>query len=339
MESKLIQNRLNYIDVCKGFGIFSVVFCHIFYRGTLNNIGYLYHMPLFFFISGYLFKIRSDQKKFFVNKFKQFMIPYFIYLLIIYSLQEIFTFKNENLSSKAVLYAIECAGLGGRWLGGFTAVFWFIPCFFMSIVFMNFLLNKFKPKLLPFIVFFCYLLSYINSFWFQSIRFPYDINVVLAIVPFFYVGYVAKSITSNAVLMGAILFGALGVFLIIYGYKNFYDIKSSIYGIPIITFLSSISLILVIVAVSKKIGFFSAVFIELGKASLVIMYLHQPIQILTKMYITDDVYIRILLALGLSYMFYLFAKKYSLTRALFIGSVIDINILVNRRKTLITSST
>lgn len=56
-------NRLDYIDILKGFAIFLMVMAHILigikgnYEQTVSNIIYTFHMPLFMFMSGYVFDL------------------------------------------------------------------------------------------------------------------------------------------------------------------------------------------------------------------------------------------------------------------------------------------
>ena len=49
------MNRKKYIDVLKGIGIFLVVFGHVTHILELREYIWNFHMPLFFFISGFLF--------------------------------------------------------------------------------------------------------------------------------------------------------------------------------------------------------------------------------------------------------------------------------------------
>lgn len=50
-----IKNRISYIDIAKGIGIFLVIWGHIILNGPAYNIIYAFHMPLFFFLSGLVF--------------------------------------------------------------------------------------------------------------------------------------------------------------------------------------------------------------------------------------------------------------------------------------------
>lgn len=51
-----MNNRISYIDIFKGFGIFFVVFGHVTHIGVLREYIWDFHMPLFFFVSGLLYK-------------------------------------------------------------------------------------------------------------------------------------------------------------------------------------------------------------------------------------------------------------------------------------------
>ena len=59
MESDLFEKRIFWIDALRGIGIFLVVLGHTFWKG--HNVIYAFHMPLFFFISGILFKTGGEK--------------------------------------------------------------------------------------------------------------------------------------------------------------------------------------------------------------------------------------------------------------------------------------
>lgn len=72
----MIRDRINWIDMAKGYGILGVIIGHISTPGVTVWI-YTFHIPLFFFISGYLFKKSYSPKIFFNRKIKALLIPYF----------------------------------------------------------------------------------------------------------------------------------------------------------------------------------------------------------------------------------------------------------------------
>lgn len=58
------KKRIEYIDVFKGIGILLMVIGHIGYGNIVRTLIYGYHMPMFFFISGYLYDKSKSKLKF-----------------------------------------------------------------------------------------------------------------------------------------------------------------------------------------------------------------------------------------------------------------------------------
>ena len=81
-----MKSRLGWLDVGKGIGMVLVIFAHDHIPKTLKTFIYTFHMPLFFFLSGFLFspaKYRSSSS-FFISKCKSLIIPYFSFSIIVY---------------------------------------------------------------------------------------------------------------------------------------------------------------------------------------------------------------------------------------------------------------
>jgi putative acetyl transferase len=102
----MAKSRINWIDFGKGFSIFLVLVGHVLlglYQSekfpTANNIlsflvaqVYIFHIPVFFALSGYFFKPVSDLKEFWQYAKKKtiiFGLPYIFYSIIHFSLQKI----------------------------------------------------------------------------------------------------------------------------------------------------------------------------------------------------------------------------------------------------------
>lgn len=82
----IIANRLIWIDWAKALAITFVVFGHIpMEKGHfIQNYIVLFHMPLFFFISGYLTKKEFFNKTTLKKYWRTLIIPYFCYNIIFY---------------------------------------------------------------------------------------------------------------------------------------------------------------------------------------------------------------------------------------------------------------
>ena len=77
-----MEKRLNNIDFLRGIGVILVIFGHIIPVGPVRQIIYTFHMPLFFFISGYLLNTDYAFGVFFKKRIKNILVPYFIFSLI-----------------------------------------------------------------------------------------------------------------------------------------------------------------------------------------------------------------------------------------------------------------
>lgn len=79
------KNRIQYVDLAKGFGIMVVVVYHIFYHlhnmPAINVIS-IFMLPLFFFLSGLFFKEYDGFSEFLVKKINTLLIPFAFFYLI-----------------------------------------------------------------------------------------------------------------------------------------------------------------------------------------------------------------------------------------------------------------
>jgi fucose 4-O-acetylase-like acetyltransferase len=76
-------HRTLWIDFAKVIGIWLVIFGHMKLLVSLINIIYSFHMPLFFFISGYLEKNRNIKENF-INSVKNLIVPYVLLYVLDY---------------------------------------------------------------------------------------------------------------------------------------------------------------------------------------------------------------------------------------------------------------
>lgn len=72
------DSRLNHIDILKGIGIILMVIGHMHYWPNFNKFIFGFHMPLFFWISGYLYHKPTNILIYAMRKVRTLLIPYFI---------------------------------------------------------------------------------------------------------------------------------------------------------------------------------------------------------------------------------------------------------------------
>lgn len=102
------MNRDKHVDVMLAFGIIFVVMGHNYQFQWFYFPAYSFHMAFFFFISGYLFKIKTDIKekvKFVKKKIVTQLLPYYLFNAIFFAVtallksKQIVLAKDFNLST------------------------------------------------------------------------------------------------------------------------------------------------------------------------------------------------------------------------------------------------
>ena len=125
------------VDIAKGIGIIFVVIGHLnhffSYEGLAMTIIYSFHMPLFIFLSGYVFNFHPEvsMKKYCYRRFGQIIKPYFVFAVI--------TFFYDCARNGV----LEPSGIRGIFIGNgidnhlyFDIALWFLPMlFFCNVIF------------------------------------------------------------------------------------------------------------------------------------------------------------------------------------------------------------
>ena len=164
MEQTNENKREIGIDVLKGLGIIFVMIGHIVgvsYFGDIYTYIYSFHMPLFFFISGYL-KYKKIGNKISVlenikKSVKHILIPYYIFLTISIIFSEtivsyIFT-KQIFIAPLDLIDVLKAYFLSSAYLDEipcFNFPLWYLPLFFIATIIFDLLVrNKKTEKYLP----------------------------------------------------------------------------------------------------------------------------------------------------------------------------------------------
>ena len=82
-----MSKRIEYIDIARGIGILLVVMGHNDF-GAISpfayKVIYSFHMPLFFFLSGYFLNTSIGFWNFFKKRFNSLLKPFFFTIFLIY---------------------------------------------------------------------------------------------------------------------------------------------------------------------------------------------------------------------------------------------------------------
>lgn len=131
--------RLPWIDILKGIGIILVVVGHIYSNSTIFKWLYSFHMPLFFFAAGWVYRERSvivDIKR----RIQTVVVPYFSFGILILIYWQVIErrFRDTNISFSESLLGLL---LGKYDKLVFNVHLWFLPCFFVTVVLFNVIVN------------------------------------------------------------------------------------------------------------------------------------------------------------------------------------------------------
>ena len=79
------KSRIPYIDTFKSIGIILMIFDHVGFGKALSHIIHSFHVPMFFFISGFLNKDEKIKKTnfsiFLIKKARTLLLPYLFFSL------------------------------------------------------------------------------------------------------------------------------------------------------------------------------------------------------------------------------------------------------------------
>jgi acyltransferase len=152
------QNRINWIDQLKGFGIILVIYGHNL--PVIESYIYSFHMPLFFFIGG-LFHPSQINFKTVKKRAKQILGPYFLWSFLLFLF---WFFIGSKFGDSVILKYSSVKHFLGIFLaqGDHEYMSWGVPMWFLPSIFLTFLcfgfvrrLKNIKHQILTFIPLIC----------------------------------------------------------------------------------------------------------------------------------------------------------------------------------------
>ena len=180
------------VSIAKALGIILMVMGHAGCPGYLHDFIYLFHMPLFFFLSAYFFrdaKVVDSAGQYVVRKFKNLYLPYIKWSIIFLLLHNLFCrigFYDNSLSWQELFVNVKCS-VRGMWQGErMLGAYWFlISLFWESLLFGLIIWVKHKTKFRYFDLIAVVLLFLVGYYA------PIDLllNREMDILPIFYLGY------------------------------------------------------------------------------------------------------------------------------------------------------
>jgi polysaccharide biosynthesis protein PslL len=330
------MDRKYWIDIAKGIGILCVIAGHTF-SGPLRDALFVFHMPLFFFLSGLLFYPRVNRLGFLGQKAVHLLVPYFAFLLLLFIPRLYHSLLVISNDTDILLETVTNLLWGGYNLKGTAGVFWFVTCLFITQQAVNLILSTRLRRVAAFIFAASMCIGFANSIWFHHWQWAWAANVVFMAAPIVYLGYLlgSRSLSGKATIAAAIL-ALAALIAALMGAPLAMDMKHADYGVPFLSLAAALCIAITVLQVSRwleKSAPIRVIFGTLGRMSMTIMFLHLPVLVLFQDYFhIENQVLLLILAVAIPMIAHWVLERFAWSRAIYLGSLPDFSMLFLRRR-------
>ncbi|MBR1401612.1 MAG: acyltransferase family protein [Prevotella sp.] len=277
------KERLVWLDALKGIGILSIMRVHILGpKDFLQSILYVGAVAMFFIAAGFNFKIPQDTRAAIHNKFMRLLVPYFFYSLVLLIIEHRLNY-NTLIQFFGVFYgrmSLFRDNLNGNTLFLLigNAPMWFLPCMFLSYLWIYLVYCRCKTSLQHYLV--CLLFIFLSAvLYFSPLMLPWSLDTSFLFAVLIIVGYEWRGYFKKSKLF--IVAITLALWVVLYHFFAGSNISIGIYGnygvYSIIPFVAiAICETYALCGVLQMIDntWFVKVFAYMGKHSLRLMCIH-----------------------------------------------------------------
>ncbi len=278
------NTRLRYIDIAKGIAMICIMLGH-WGNSDINRVVYTFHVPIFFFITGFFISSKRSTKDFVKVKFRTLIVPYIltcIVVTIIGTLREWIISRDAVTVLKSMVYA-SLYGAGDSYTSPFyipaIGAIWFLWATFWGSCFMRVSLNFDKYVRLAFVAG-LFVLGYFSR---AICWFPLSIQAGACATLFMYMGFLLKSElqtvskVSKEVKCFGLVFAVVTWFSFIKDFQSFWLVHCDI-GRGIVDIWGCICACSIVILISRiidnKTKYISSFLSYFGKYSLLVLCVH-----------------------------------------------------------------
>ena len=292
-------DRIEYIDIAKGIGILLVALAHAdisLFSPYLHRLIYAFHMPLFFFLSGYFFHPLISFWALFKKRFNTILKPYLITIALIYLASLSFTNMRFATVFERIVKSLYGTGYYIDWVQ-----LWFLPCLFITslfaFIFYRLVLVRIDNRYVRWLILLIMQavgVYFLDKFYpfpvslfgkqYNLYGLPFNLDLVL-LSGFFYLfgNEIRLAVSEETFANPWVFFGAGGgLVLLTLKFKQSIDFNTRLFDSFAINTTEAILGILFALAVSKQIdlrtGRLASALKYIGQATLFILIFHVPIQ-------------------------------------------------------------
>lgn len=284
-----------YWDIVKGIGIILVVVGHFCW--DLTQFIYLFHLPLFFFVSGYLYNEEKYGDNPYLNVAARLKSSWMKYVLIFWVL--IWTHNlwidlkiawvypgTYNIADIAREMVEALFGQGGE---SFGITLWFVPVSVISTCLLGFVVSfsrkvegVLQKKNMKYLVQFVILLGCtVLGYYLEKtkVTLPAESQVSLVVMPFLWVGYLLRNAKMDIkAYLNPIVAVVCGVIVWLVSLEYRMDLAMKwVYPAMHIVALLGIYMCLYLAKALQKISGVKDILVLYGKETFGIMFIHLPL--------------------------------------------------------------
>jgi len=294
-----MPKRIEYIDIARGIGILLVVLGH---NENLEKISffthqliYSFHIPLFFFLSGYLLNVSVPFFEFFKKRFHSLLKPYFFTIFIFYFISVSFGTMGFWTAIQRIIKSLYGTGYYLEWIQ-----LWFLPHLFVvnlyAFLFFT-IFGRWNNRFIRWTAlvvtlgisslfltdFYPFSLSMFGkSYVLQGL--PFSLDLVLLSGFFFILGSEIRQATSERIFENVYLLMGAGIVMVLTNLflSPLVNFNTRMYESYWINTIEAIAGILFVLTLSRQIELrtqrLASLLTYLGQISLFILIFHFPIQ-------------------------------------------------------------
>ncbi|MBN1294324.1 MAG: acyltransferase family protein [Candidatus Latescibacteria bacterium] len=275
-----MTKRMAHFDIAKAIGIILMIFGHSLKSDNIIRIFiFTFHIPLFFFISGYFFK--AINAELLVKKnFRRLLVPYLFTSLMVIVLSAIYLLISGDHSAvieKTSSWAVAAIYGSGRTFNSPIPIrpigaIWFLLALFSA----EYLFSTFHQKkwILPI---FILLISYIGYSTAKLIWLPFSIQSGMVGIVFMYAGFLFRenSIFDKKIPLPFLILGGL-VWFICIKYSRLSLVSCTLKNgfLDVIGAVCAIYFIIHFSIIISRLEILSRIFSYIGRNTLIILCFH-----------------------------------------------------------------
>ncbi len=294
-----MKNKLVYMDIAKGLGIIAVVIGHAGAPSFITNFIYLFHIPLFFFISGYFWKdsYLVDIGSSILNRIRRLYVSYVTWGILFVVLHNIFIKVSvystsplttpfgvinpqDNYNQKLFITEIYKRLMMNASVDPLFGAAWFLSALLSVFIIFTGIsyISKGRSELVRTTITALVFLSGFLLMW-NNIFLEYYMTIVFVAVGIFYLGFVYKKFQTSiplSLIISIVLFTLLLTLQL--GFHLVIRLDSSLlFTSPLVLLIASLSGIYITLYTSKlleKVKYVSRFLTYIGNNTITILMLH-----------------------------------------------------------------